>query len=57
MCKFLLYVSEKIRPVQMNNLRDLLGIWRIDRIPKAQIRKLCRVVIGVDKRIDESVLR
>ena len=36
----------------MDNLRCLLGIRRIDRVPNAQIRELCRVV----KRADESVL-
>ena len=29
--------------VQMDNLRGLLGIRRIDRVPNAQIREFCGV--------------
>ena len=29
---------------------------RIDRVPNARIKELCRVTKGIDKRIDESVL-
>ena len=45
----------RIRAVQMDNLRGLLGIGRMDRIPKARIRKLCGVSKVVDGRIDECV--
>ena len=31
----------RIRAVQMDNLRGLFGIRRIDRVPNARIRKLC----------------
>ena len=31
----------RIRVVQMENLRGLLGIRRMDRVPKARIRELC----------------
>ena len=41
----------------MDNLRGLLGIKRIDRVPNELIRELCGVAKGVDERIDESVLR
>ena len=41
----------------MDNLRGLLDIRRMDRVQNAQIRELCGVVKGVDKRIDEVVLR
>ena len=44
----------RIRAVQMDNLRGLLGIKRMDRVPSAQIRELCGVTKGVD---DEGVLR
>ena len=27
----------------MNNLRGLVGIWRMDRVPNAWIRELCGV--------------
>ena len=46
----------RIRAVQMNNLRDLLGIRRMDRVPNAQIRELCGGTKVVDERIDEGVL-
>ena len=41
----------------MDNLRGLLGIRRMDRVPNARIRELCRVMKGIDKRIDKNVLR
>ena len=47
----------RIRAIQMDNLRGLLGIRRIDRVPNTRIRKLCGVTKGVDKRIYEGVLR
>ena len=40
----------------MDNLRGLLGIRRMDRVPNAQIRELCGVKKDLDKRIDEGVL-
>ena len=46
-----------IRAVQMDKLRGLLSIRRIYSILKAWIRELCRVMKGVDKRIDEGVLQ
>ena len=46
-------MERRIRAVQMDNLRGLLGIRRMNRVPNAQIRELCRVTKGVDKRIDE----
>ena len=62
----LMYVSEtmlwkekersRIRAVQMDNLRGLLGIRRIYRVPNAWIRELCRVKKGLDERIDEGML-
>ena len=47
----------RIRVVQMDNLRGLLGIRRMDKVPNAQIRKLCRGMKGVDEKIDEGVLQ
>ena len=46
----------RIRAVQIDNLRNLLGIRRTDRVPNARIRELCGVTKGVDERIDEGVL-
>ena len=40
----------------MEKLRGLLGIRRMDKVPSAQIRQLCGVRKGVEKKIDESVL-
>ena len=47
----------RIRVVQMDNLRGLLGINRMDRVPNARIRELCGMKKGLDERIDEGVLR
>ena len=33
-----------IRAVQMDNLRGLLSIRRVDRVPNLQIKELCRVM-------------
>ena len=41
----------------MDNLKGLLGIRRMDRVPNERIRELCGVTNGVDERIDEGVLR
>ena len=45
-----------IRAVQMDNLRGLLGIRRIDKFLNARIRQLCGVTKGVNEKIDEGVL-
>ena len=42
--------------VQMDNLRGLLVIKRMYRVPKARIRELCGVRKCLDERIDEGVL-
>ena len=41
----------------MDNLRDLLGNMRMDKVSNAWINKLCRVTKVVGERIDECVLR
>ena len=41
----------RVRAVQMDNLRGLLGIRRMDRVLSAWIRELCRVKKGLDERI------
>ena len=46
----------RIRAVQMDNLRGLLGIRRIDKFQNERIRQLCGVTKGVDEKI-EDVLR
>ena len=56
----LMYGSEKersrVRVVQVDYLRGLLGIRRMDRVPNAEIRELCGVKKGLDERIDEGML-
>ena len=47
----------RIRAAQMDNLRVLLGIRRMDGVPNSRIMELCEVTKGVDERIDEGVLR
>ena len=47
----------RVRTVQMDNLRGLLGIRIMDRVPNARIRELFRVKKVLDERIDEGVLR
>ena len=39
----------------MDDLRGLLGIRRIDKLPNTRIRQLCGVTKGVDEKIDEGV--
>ena len=38
----------RIWAVQMDNLRSLLGIRRMNKVPNARIRQLCVVMKGVD---------
>ena len=47
----------RIRAVQMDNFRGLLGIRRMDRVPNARMRELCRVKKGLEDRTDEGVLQ
>ena len=47
----------RIRTLQVDNVKGLVGIRRMDKFPNARIRELCGVTKGVDERIDESVLR
>ena len=46
----------KTRTVQMDNLRGLLGIMRMNKIPNAQSREMCKVMKEVDERTDKNVL-
>ena len=41
----------------MDNLRCLLGIRNINKVPNARIRQLCGVTKGVEEKNDEYVLR
>ena len=41
----------------MDNLRGLVGIMRMDRVPNAWIREFCGMKKGLGEKIDEGVLR
>ena len=41
----------------MDNIRGLLGIRRMDRVPNSRIRELCGEAKGVNEMIDEGVLQ
>src|SRR5678816_2500347 len=47
----------KVQCVQMDNLRGVLGVRRIDKMRNERIRELCGVNKGVNERINESTLR
>ena len=47
----------RIRAVQMDNLRGLLGIKKMDGVPNAWVMELCGVTKGVDERIVEGILQ
>ena len=47
----------RIRNLKMEDLRGLLGISRMDKVPNAQLRELCGVMKGLEERIDEGLLR
>ena len=47
----------RIRTVEMDNLRVLLGIMRMNKVPNARIRELCGVTKRLDERMDEGVFR
>ena len=46
----------RVRAVQMDSLKGLLGIRKMERVPNARIRELRGAKKGLDDRIDEGVL-
>ena len=46
----------KVQAVQMDNLRGMLGVRRIDKMRNERIRELCGVKKGMNERINECVL-
>ena len=42
--------GSRIKTAQMDNLRGLLGIRRMDKFLNAWIRELCRMTKGVDEK-------
>src|SRR5678815_3865859 len=47
----------KVQCVQIDNLRGVLGVRRIDKVRNELIREWCGVKKGVNERINESMLR
>ena len=47
----------RFKSVQIDNLKGLPGIRRMDKILHTFIRELCVVTKGVHERIDEDILR
>ena len=47
----------RVRTVQMENFRGLLGIKRMGRVPNTWTRELCGLKKGLEEKIDEGVLR
>src|SRR5678815_1717427 len=47
----------KVQCVQMDNLRGVLCVRRIDKMRNEHIRELCGVKKGVNERINECMLR
>ena len=47
----------RMEAVEMNCLRSMCGVRRIDRISNAEIRRRCNKEMGVGNKIDQSVLR
>ena len=41
----------------MGNLRSLLGVKRMNKVPNARMRQMCGVTEDVDEKIDEGVFR
>ena len=47
----------RISAVQIDNLRGLLSIKRMDRVSNARIRELWGLTKGIDERIDDGLFR
>ena len=47
----------RVRAVQVDSLRGLLRIRRMDRVQNARIKELCGVRKGLAERIDKGTLR
>ena len=48
--------KSRIRAVQMDYLRGLLNIRRMDKVPNSRLRELCGASKEVDEKIDKGVL-
>ena len=47
----------RTKAVQMDNLRGLVGIRKMDKVSNVRLRELYEVTKGVNERIDEGALR
>ena len=48
---------KRMEAVEMNCLRNICGIRRIDRVPNVEIRRMCNRSGSVSQRMDQGVLR
>ena len=48
---------KRLEAVEMNCLRNICGLRRIDRVPNVEIRRRCGKNVSVSQRIDQGVLR
>ena len=52
-----LHERKRIEAVEMNCLRNICGLRRIDRVPNVEIRRRCGKNVSVGQRIDQGLLR
>ena len=48
--------GSRVRAVQIDNLRGLLGIRKLHKVPNTRITEFCGMTKGINERIDEGVL-
>ena len=48
---------KRMEAVEMNCLRNICGLRRIDRVPNVEIRRMCGKNVSVSQRMDQGVLR
>ena len=49
--------KNRMEAVEMNCLRNICGLRRIDRVPNVEIRRMCGKNVSVSQRMDQGVLR
>merc|ERR1712002_507535 len=47
----------RMKAVEMNCLRNICGLRRIDRVRNVHIRRICGKNVSVSERIDQGILR
>ena len=48
---------KRMETVEMNCLRNICGLRRVDRVPNVEIRRMCGKNVSVSQRMDQGVLR